>query len=232
MSLRSTKVFWPENIKALAKELRNSGKSYGDISKKLGISKSTLHLWLREIKRPGYLTKKDKLAHLTKIRVLAAIAHKKQREERLELVRRKVFEEVEKYSPFEPNYQKSLLAMLYWAEGSKGRGTLVFANTDPKLVLLFLTLLRKNYPIDEEKIRVRLHLHWYHPVRQTRSFWSKLLGISESKFGKILIKKRSVSKRFRKNFAGICFIKYHSEYLRYEILEQAQAIANRIVPVA
>ena len=229
---RSIRVHWPQKIKNRAKRLRKLGKSYGEISKSLGISKSTLHVWLHKIKSPGFFTKKDRVEHLSRIRILAAKANKLKREERLDKIRQRVIKEVKKYDLSGLAFSKSLLAMLYWAEGSKGRGTLAFANTDPKLALLYLTLLRKSYPIDEEKVRVRLHLHWYHPVGETRKFWSKLLRISESKFGKIYTKKRSATKKFRKNFAGICFIKYHSEDLRFEVLEQASAIADRLVPVA
>jgi len=181
---RSKKIIWPKEIKGKARKLRKRGFSYSKISRDLGVAKSTLHPWISDIKRPGYITEADKRAHLNRIRILAARAHREHRLEKIEKIRQKVIKEVAKYSVYNTYYLKSLLAMLYWAEGTKGRGTLAFANTDPKLSLLFLTLLRKSYLIDEEKLRIRLHVHSYHPIKETRKFWSRLLGIPESKFGK------------------------------------------------
>ncbi|MDP3758171.1 MAG: hypothetical protein Q8Q86_00475, partial [Candidatus Daviesbacteria bacterium] len=80
-------------------------------------------------------------------------------------------------------------------------------------------LLRKCYKIDEEKLRIRLHLHYYHRIKTAKKFWSDLLKIPLDKFGKIYIKKRSKRKRFRKNFMGICFINYLDSNVRKEVLE-------------
>lgn len=224
-----------EVVKKRARRLRKKGLTIGQISRNLKVSKSTLHTWISDLKRPQYVTRKERLELLKRIRPLAAQVLKKQREDRLARIRKEVVRELDSYPLKDKSFLKSILAMLYWAEGSKSRGMVHFANTDPRLALLFITLLRKCYPLDEEKIRVRLHLHYYHKIRETRKFWSSLLNVSESKFGKIYIKKRSKTKRFRKNFVGICFIKYYSEDLRYEILERAYLLGERIagqVPVA
>lgn len=225
---------WPKETIDEAIKLRHEGLSYGDISKKMGgIAKSTLCEWIGEIKRPGYITKEDMLNHLKSIQPLAVAVLKKQRERRLEIISKRVKNEVDAYKLSEnKEYLQSVLSMLYWAEGSKGRGHLTFANTDPKLSLLFLTLLRKSYSIDESKLRVRLHLHYYHPIKKIKLFWSSLLGIPLTKFGKIYHKPRSKTRKFRQNFAGICFITYYSEDLRFEILDKAYKIADKLVPVA
>jgi len=122
--------------------------------------------------------------------------------------------------------------MLYWAEGAKHEKVsgLIFVNTDPKLLELFISLLRNCYELDEKKFRVRLHLHYYHPIKETRQFWSKLLEIPESQFTKTLIKRRSLKKRFRKNFHGICILSYLSSSIRKEILALGYAIHNQIKP--
>ena len=223
---------WPSEIKDKARNFRKSGLSYGEISRNLGIARSTLFEWISDIKRPGFSTEAERLKHLGKIRILAAKAIREKRKRRLEDIQKKVLDEIQDFPLEDPGYLKSLLSMLYWAEGSKGRGTVAFANTDPELSRLFLTLLRKCCPIDETKLRVRLHLHYYHPIKKTRNFWSEILDIPLHRFGKIYIKKRSQTKRFRKNFAGICFIKYHSEDLRFELLERGKLVARRLVPVA
>lgn len=226
---------WGRSIKEEARQLRRDNLSITSISRILKVPRSTLHQWINDIKRPTFLTNQEKLEHLKRIRPMATLALKKEREERLSKIKKEVFGEIENFRTKDPDLLKSLLFMLYWSEGSKGRGTLQFANIDPFLSLLFLTLLRRCYKIDEAKLRVRLHLHCYHDIDKTRKFWSKLLNIPETKFGKIYIKKRSKTKKFRENFAGICFIRYYDENLRYRVLESAYELARCIVgyvPVA
>ena len=125
------------------------------------------------------------------------------------------------------NDKKALLAMLYWAEGAKGRNDIVnFANTDPQLTELFIFLLRESYQLDESKFRVRIHLHYYHNEARVKKFWSELLNIPISQFGKTYWKKRGTNKIYRKNEAGICFVRYNSMALKEEIMSYARNVAN------
>ncbi len=119
-----------------------------------------------------------------------------------------------------------LLSLLYWAEGTKTRGVVRFANTDPELALLFVTLLRRSFDLDEKKFRIALHLHWYHKERDAKRYWSKLLKIPENQFNKSYRKKRSKEKRSRKNVGGICFVRYNSVYLKEQIMQYAYACAD------
>ncbi|MDP3917889.1 MAG: hypothetical protein Q8Q30_01805 [Candidatus Woesebacteria bacterium] len=229
MKLGSKRILRPESIKIEAREMRLGGASYGEITSKLKIPKSTLHTWLYPIKRPYDEIQFERIQHLNNIRPLAIKKLKSLREDRLNLISKKVQNEIPNYPTGNMFFNKGLLSMLYWAEGSKGRGNVSFANTDPNLALLYITLLRKCYKLDETKFRMRLHLHYYHNVTEIRNYWSELLEIPLSRIGKIYFKKRGNSgKRFRKNFYGICFIIYYSENLRYEILETGKLLAKNM----
>ena len=48
---------------------------------------------------------------------------------------------------------------LYAGEGSKSPGEVRFANTDPRMIVVFITWLRHFFEIDESRLRVRLYLH-------------------------------------------------------------------------
>lgn len=231
MLLGSKRKYWKESIKVEAKQLRLKGSSYGEITEKLGVSKSTLHGWLYPIKRPYAEIQFERIQHLNKIRPLAVKKLKLLRKERLDVISQRLKKEIHNYPIKNIYLKKALLSMLYWAEGSKGRGQVTFANTSPELARLYITLLRQCYKIDENKFQIRLHLHYYHPIKETRKYWSELLNIPVSKFGKIYIKKRGNSgKRFRKNFFGICFIRYYSEDLRFEILETSKLLTEKMCP--
>lgn len=223
---------WTNEDRTKARLMRQRGASYSGIYKELRVPKSTLNLWFKDLPYPNHMYFIDQKSWLAEIRKLSAAANRKKRQDGMAKISQKVKKEVEEWELLKSREtQKSLLSMLYWAEGQKlpERGTPVkFANTDPKLVLLFLTLLRNCYQLDKTKLRIQIHVHWYHNQRKVQRFWSKLLSVDESLFNKIYVKQRSKTKRFRKNFAGICFVIYYSVNLRREIVETGYNIAERI----
>lgn len=212
-------------------ELRRLGKNYNEIMKIVPAPKSTLATWFINEKIPSPFTKEMQLAHLRKIQPEGAKARRQQRIDRLEKVKSHVETEVKSYPFQHKGFLKSILAMLYWAEGTKhshAAGALL-TNTDPYLMSLYATLLRKCYDIDESKFSVRLHLHYYHKIKETKLFWSNLLDIPEKQFTSVYIKKRSRNKRFRTNFKGICFLYYGNGNIREELMATGKALHDIVV---
>ena len=220
-------IKWSETIKDQAKQLRKQGYSYGQLIKELRVPKSTLHQWIRRVKRPAKFSKLDRIRWIREIQPLGAQGNHKRRENNIQRIISETKNEIVGLQ-INREIKKAVLSTLYWAEGTKVRGGLCFANTDPKLVLLFVNLLRTCYKLDESKLRVRLHLHYYHRVKKIKTFWSKLLNIPTSQFEKIYRKSRSKEKTFRKNFGGICFVKYHSVNLKEEIVQYGYAFGEKI----
>lgn len=227
---------WNSAIKEKAKLLRIKGYSYGQLNKELKVPKSTLHQWARRIKRPAKFSRLDRIRWIKEIQPLGAQGNKNKRLKIINQIISEVKNEISKIKVDE-EMSKAIITMLYWAEGSKVRGSLQFANIDPRLILLFVKLLRKYYKLDESKFRVRLHLHYYHKEKEIKTFWSKLLNIPENQFEKTYRKYRSKEKTFRRNFGGICFIKYYDVYLKEKIIQYGYALGEKItgkanVPVA
>ena len=48
-------------------------------------------------------------------------------------------------------------SMLYWAEGTLKRSTIDFANSDPRMIKLFLKFLREICGVREERLRLYLY---------------------------------------------------------------------------
>ncbi|HEY4500764.1 MAG TPA: hypothetical protein VJI70_00635 [Candidatus Paceibacterota bacterium] len=203
-----------------------SGKTYPEIREKFLIPKSTLSTWFKNAgKKPD---RRRQLEHLKRIRPIAMATIHRKKEARIALATGVATKELDQLPLKNKSVQKALLAMLYWAEGAKSDMTgLRFVNTDPVLAKLYIWLLRSAYTLNESRIRIRLHLHYYHRHREAIAFWSKLLEVPSSQFGKIYVKKRSVLKRFRKNFQGICFINYFDGAIRRELLSLGQQIAQK-----
>jgi hypothetical protein len=225
----NTMKIYPTIIKEKAFKLRRSKKSYKEIKDIMGIPKSTLSAWFGKELGVDF-NSKGWLEHLADIRVLAVRAIKKKKFDGLEKIRINMEKEVLSYPLKDISFQKSLLAMLYWSEGSKHAkmSGLKFTNTDPKMIDLFIRLLRTCYQPDEKKFYIYLQLHYYHPIRKTKKFWSDLTNIPESQFHATIIKKRSRKKRFRQNYMGICSIGHASSAIRKEMMAIAYAIQKNI----
>lgn len=231
---------YTEKEKEKIKQLLLAGKTYSEIGKLLGVPKSTISGWFGKTLRKPW-GRKVMLEHLTNIRKLAATAQtkkwQKKREEEIKLIKAKIEKELKNY-PFESiGFYKAMLAMLFWAEGTRCKNTActVFTNTDPNLALLYITLLRKCHNTDENRFRIELHIHYYHSIKKVKNFWSKMLNVPLSQFNKVYIKKRSKTKRFRKNFAGICVIRYQNSNIKKELIELGSVLQKTITknaPVA
>lgn len=219
---------WNNSIKEKAISLRKNGYSYGQLVKELGVAKSTLHQWVRGLTRPTKFSKMDRLRWFKEIQPMGAMANRKKKDQMLKTIDEEVRYEVLQIK-LNIDMKKIITSMLYWAEGGKTGGTVQFTNTDPKLMKLFLYLLRECYEIDEGKLRIRLHLHYYHKIRIVKKFWSQLLDIPLQQFYKTFIKKRSKGRRFRKNFGGICALRYNSTYLKERILRYGYVLFENIV---
>lgn len=230
--MKKAKRVWGDEVKNQVKKMRKSGATYGEIMRKYNVPKSTLSGWCRDLPNSEHLYYFDRKKWLDLIRKKSSKMIKEKRNNEVEEIAMRVESEMKNWSVLSlKECQKGLLSLLYWAEGQKlpVRGAPIkFANTDPRLMLLFITLLRNCYDLDEKKFRVRLHLHWYHNKREAKKYWSKLLHICEGQFGKTYVKPRSRSRRFRKNYMGICFVIYFDVDLRWEIEHTGYNIQKKI----
>jgi len=107
---------------------------------------------------------------------------------------------------------KIALAMLYLGEGSKNqRGSLMFGNSDPSVISLFLRLLRRCYNINESKFRCTLQCRADQNIKRLEKFWSKTTNIPLSQFYKARIDPRTIGRPSKKlDYKGVCRIDYFS----------------------
>ncbi len=202
------------NLKTRAIELRKQGFSHGDIRKKLGISKSTSSLWTKDITLP--LEAQNILAIKTEA------ARKKGRESRstriklkYDLIKKSVIEDL-KSIKLSKSLAKLLCSMLYWGEGSKSSGRVVFTNSDPEMVNAFMRLFRYAFVINEDKITATLHLHPYHNERTQKIYWSDKINIPTEKIH--IFHKTSYGNVIRNNYQGCIAINYGSMEILNELM--------------
>lgn len=178
--------------------LRRKGKSYNDIVEILGISKSTLSLWLRNIKMPMTIKKKfwnktrntwaRNITKFNKERSKIAI----QKAEQIQNLAIKNIKRVSK---------KELLLIgsaLYWAEGfKKSRWEVVFSNSDPLMIKLIMRFFREICKIKEIKFHATVQIHPNTTSQKSINYWSKIVKIPKKQFRKTYFKLTPSSKRKR-----------------------------------
>lgn len=70
--------------------------------------------------------------------------------------------------------------MLYWAEGSKGRNTVHFANSDPAMMDMFMRFLRGSFSLTSEEVTFNLNVYTTNglAIEEIEDYWIDLLGLS------------------------------------------------------
>lgn len=209
--------------------LRKSGKTYGEIKKilKADISKSTLSFWCKNIilsKTQQSRIKDLNRNNLRKGRMVLSANNKIRRKKYLESVKNRV-QHLEKTIK-DKNVAKIALAMLYLGEGKKSpKGSLMFGNSNPKIIDLFLRLLRYCHNVDESKFRCTVQCRADQNTKELEKFWQKITDISRGQFYKTRIDPRTIGRPSKKpDYKGVCRIDYFSADIFHEIM----AIGNLI----
>lgn len=72
--------------------------------------------------------------------------------------------------------------MLHWAEGSKERNAVIFANSDLNMVRFFLRFLRECFASQSKRIALRLNVYTGNglTLRQIEDYWLDGLGLPRS----------------------------------------------------
>lgn len=114
----------------------------------------------------------------------------------------------------------------YQAEGSKRDGEVIFANTDPRMILFFCAWLRRFFDIDESRLRLRLYLHEGLDIDEANAFWSALTGIPVTAFGKPYRAKADPSIRRSKHPMGCPAVRYGCSKTHRAITALADALLS------
>lgn len=219
------------SYKQNAIELRKKGFTYGEIRKTVEgkIPKSTLGEWFKRItlsasankRLEKVINKKLKFAH-----ICALEANKKRRKEYLDTIERRVRHL--KKQLVDADIAKIVLAVLYLGEGAKGTNrAFMLGNSDPKIIKLYLALLRKCYNIDESKFRCTLQCRADQDTLKLEKFWSKITKIPLSQFYKARVDPRTIGKKSKKpDYKGVCRIDYFSADIYNEIEKIIEIICN------
>ncbi len=214
-----------------ALKLRLGGKSYTEIQRAIGVSKSTLSGWLAQVILSAKL--KQEIEARARPKSLAGLLkHNRgqtiKAKSRMLETRRQAAIEIKMLT------QKDLLligAALYWAEGYKRskikndkeitNHPVSLTNSDPKLVQIFLRFLREYCRVPEESIRADIRIYEHQNAEYLLDYWSSITRIRKEKFGKLYygISKSSMGKRpFNRLPYGTIQIRVNNTPLFHQIM--------------
>lgn len=207
--------------------LRKNGLSYGQISKRTGVPKSTLSYWLKAIELPQ--KHRDRLyTNKLKNLLLGKFGQRERRDHEIRGIISNAEKEVR--FPLSLNTYKLMGAMLYWAEGTKGT-MFEITNSDPYLILFIVRWAEKVFKIQPHHLTARLNVYDQQDELSVRKFWSELLSIPLKNFRRSYVKPSSTG--YKKNTLYYGTIKVtipKSTDLQYRICGWIQAVLKEVAP--
>ena len=222
---------YPDAVRGRATTLRASGWSLQEISEELGVPKNTLSGWVRDV--PLNDAQRARLQQkwlecAARGRPLAVEAWRR----KIEQWKAGIHAQVSHFGslPFgQPDIGRLACGLLYVCEGARYPASrrLSFANSDPRMIVLFLRLLRDYFVVDERKFRVRIMHRWDQDGEALKRFWSGVAGIALSQFHPSYADARTKGQPTqRAGYQGVCGIEYHSTTLQYTLQAIGESVLN------
>ena len=202
-----------DDLHARARELRANGHTYVEIAAELGVSKSSVSLWVRDMPRAGRLSYEHWRGSNAAAAARYWAAERPIREARRQNVRAGAFAQIGALS------ERELLiagAIAYWCEGSKNKpyrrhaNRVIFINSDPQLILFFLRFLELA-GVTRDRVICQLQIHETADVEAADQYWRDVTGVPAGQFRRPTLK-RHKPKTNRKNTRDL----YHG-CLRIEV---------------
>jgi transcriptional regulator with XRE-family HTH domain len=201
-----------------AEQLRRElGYSYNEISQQIGVSKSTLSHWLKQISLT--LEQEQRIQQRIEDNQTAFVAKaRKTNKEKFKKARQVAYQKGEEIASLVPDndaVHELALAMLYLGEGDKTGNRVQIANTDPAVLRYFLWAVEKLYNINRTEMSLRLNLIELAKPRETEmiKWWANVLDCAVTQFQKTQFDTRSKYKNITENYHGVCTITYSDTYL-------------------
>lgn len=179
-------------------KLRQKGRSINEIVKNLGVPKSTVSQWCKDVRltqeQIKRLTKRQESgSYKGRMKFLERI--RKERMEEIVRLRKEGLKEIGNL-----NRRDLFIAgvAMYWSEGYTypGGDQVGFTNSDPKMILFILKWLKKICKIPVEKLSFQVKINKLHKnrIRNVENYWSELMKVPLSQFNKTILIKSNIKK--------------------------------------
>jgi hypothetical protein len=196
------------HYKEQALVLRADGLSIRTIEKQLKIPRSTLSRWFSDVQVSEEQLSKLKnrqMAGLVYAQMKAAEWHHAQKQLRFLSARQEALRVLDKI-PIETEILDLALSMIYFARGVGGESG-AFSSSNPRILKLYLSVLRNNYNISSSELSCGLYLRSDQSPEEIIKYWSEVLDIPRQQFKQISIDKRNSDKPTNNLYKGVCMVR-------------------------
>jgi predicted transcriptional regulator len=209
--------------KNIAIELRHRGYAINKIASEIGVAKSSVSLWVRNVKLTNEQTENLKSLPFT----TSAIENRRRSRLKNEFEKRQSIISTAKSEIINiDNYNLWLIGvMLYWAEGGKTQRMVRFSNGDPKMIKIIMKFFEIVCKVPAEKFRGHIHIHQSLDSNSAENYWSSISGIPLNQFFKTY-RKPNKSSQNKKNTLpnGVLDVYVLNTKLFYKIQGWAEGI--------
>ncbi|MCG6498944.1 hypothetical protein [Kitasatospora sp. A2-31] len=171
-----------------ARRLRAQGRTYDEIQAELGVSKSSISLWVRDLPAPVRAAVRTSRGRRDAVMATRAERHRAIREEAAAQIG-------------EVSARDLLLigVALYWAEGAKAKPDprVVFVNSDPMVIRVFERWLDL-VGVERSRRRYAVSIHETADIEAAELFWADVVGAGPDSFNAPSVKRHN-PKTNRKN---------------------------------
>ena len=179
--------------KERARQLRREGTSYKDIVKKLGVARSSVSLWVRDVK----LSPRQRQALKDRQHTFEVI--EKRRTSRLvngSAIRTEFLNEGLEHIKNQDDIDLMMLGLgVYLGEGSKtDRGKIALSNTDPRIIQIFVKFLTDICGYPAHRIHAHVGIHSHLSIKKAEIYWSAISDIPLNQFTKTSIQQSRAGK--------------------------------------
>lgn len=219
-------------LKPKAIKLRQRGTSLRSVEKILGIPKSTLSGWFRNVpltKSQKLVLKRNHQIALSKAREKATAWHNQQKDNRIREAEESAAKLLSMADLKNPAISELALAMLYLGEGLKTRSGTGIGNSDPLILKFFVNVLLKIYKININKIKCSLHLRADQDPEAMKRYWSKELHIPVENFTSPSIDLRTKGKATYSTYFGVCVVQCGNISLQRKLLYISRKFCESII---
>lgn len=188
-----------------------------DIAAELGVSRSSVSKWVRDV---DFTPNPRRHNHWTK-----ANPHPQQIAKEKEIERCRM-EGIDRIGQLSDREFLVLGLALYSGEGAKTGSEVRFANSDPRLILAFVTWLRRFFAIDESRLHLSLYLHDGLDVDAANAYWSDLTGIPVGQFYKPYRAVPDATIRHSKHVFGCPAVRYGCVHVFRSVMGMIEAVTS------
>jgi 4a-hydroxytetrahydrobiopterin dehydratase len=198
-----------------ARRLRAQSLTLADIAQKLGVSKSSVSIWVRDV---AFTPSKRRYG--PRVRPHPAQVRKLQEIEDCDRVGSELIGTLSEEAFLVAG------AALYAGEGSKREGSVLFANSDARMMAFFCAWLRRFFEIDESRLRARIYLHEGLSLDEAEAHWARVIWIPRDQFRAGYRAPADASIRHNKHEFGCGYVYYACTRTHRRIMGLTRALLS------